>query len=128
VKTVENGAKAEKTIAPLAMSNLYIGDGFRLKDSAVDLSNLGMLVKTWGRVVALDKANNRFIISDGSLTKRGDGLEVYAGQLKNPMQRWPEEGQYVMVTGISIVQPADGTFHPAIRMRSQKDLDILPIQ
>ena len=112
--------------SPLGMANLYVGDGYRMGARPSDLSNLGLLIKSWGRVLMADPLNKRFVISDGSRLGSAPGLEVYGGQLKAPLTLWPKVGQYVMVTGISAVRPVgDGTFHPAIRLRAQEDLQVL---
>lgn len=117
---------AQSMPGPLGMANLYVGDGYRMGDKPSDLSNLGLLVKSWGRVLMADPLNKRFVISDGSRLGNGAGLEVYGGQLKSPITQWPKFGQYVMVTGISAVRPTgNGTFQPAIRLRAQEDLQVL---
>ncbi len=117
------------TLAPLGMANLYVGDGYRAANESVDLSNLGLLVKTWGRVVSVGLANKRFVVNDGSFTGEGEGLEVYGGQLQSPLTLWPNVGQYVAVTGISAVRPVgDGTFRSAIRLRGQEDIEVLAEQ
>ncbi len=117
---------AQSMPGPLGMANLYVGDGYRMGDKRSDLSNLGLLVKSWGRVLMVDPLNKRFVISDGSRLGNAPGLEVYGGQLKSPLTQWPKFGRYVMVTGISAVRPAgNGTFQPAIRLRAQEDLQVL---
>lgn len=119
-------ASVQSMPGPLGMANLYVGDGYRMGDRPSDLSNLGLLIKSWGRVLMVDPLNKRFVISDGSRLGSAPGLEVYGGQLKAPLTQWPKIGQYVMVTGISAVRPVgDGTFHPAIRLRAQEDLQVL---
>lgn len=119
-------ASVQSMPGPLGMANLYVGDGYRMGDKPSDLSNLGLLIKSWGRVLMVDPLNSRFVISDGSRLGNSPGLEVYGGQLKAPLTLWPKVGQYVMVTGISAVRPVgDGTFHPAIRLRAQEDLQVL---
>ena len=125
-KKAEYVASVQDMPGPLGMANLYVGDGYRMGDRPSDLSNLGLLIKSWGRALMVDPLNKRFVISDGSRLGNAPGLEVYGGQLKSPLTQWPKVGQYVMVTGISAVRPVgDGTFHPAIRLRAQEDLQVL---
>jgi hypothetical protein len=124
--TVENLPELEQVPAPLGMANLYVGDGYRRRNEAVGLSNLGLLVKTWGRVVSVDPQNETFVINDGSLTRVGAGLIVYAGQMTAEMAAWPGVGQYVIATGVATSRAAaDGTFRPAVRMRTPNDLEIM---
>ena len=125
-KIVEHLPQKKDVPDPLGMANLYVGDGYRPADKLLDSSNLGLLIKTWGKVVSVDLKNTRFMIADGSELGDTVGLEVYGGQLIAPIETWPKEGQYVGVTGVSALRPVgDGTFQPAIRLRAQEDLQIL---
>jgi sugar lactone lactonase YvrE len=122
----ERLAPKAKLPGAIGMANLYVGDGYRGKNEAVDLSNQGMLIKTWGRVVSVNPDNHCFIINDGSFADNALGLIVYAGEMTSDMAEWPEKGRYVIVTGISAAQPlADGNTRPSIRMRSPKDVEVM---
>lgn len=125
-ETAENLPELEQVPAPLGMANLYVGDGYRPGNRAVGLSNLGILVKTWGRVVSVDPQNETFVINDGSFTGAGHGLIVYAGEMTAEVASWPSVGQYVVVIGVAASRAAaDGTLRPALRMRSPNDLEIM---
>ncbi|GEM_PF-3094713 len=125
-KKIDYIASTQEAPGLLGMANLYVGDGYRQGNRRTDLSNLGLLVKTWGRVISVDTTTKFFVISDGSKLGKAAGLEVYAGQLKAPLTSWPKVGQYVTVTGISAVRPVgDGTYRSAIRLRCQDDLQVL---
>ncbi len=122
----ERLAFAVKLPAALGMANLYVGDGYRGKNESLDLSNQGMLIKTWGRVVSVNPDNDCFMINDGSFADNALSLIVYVGNMNLPMTDWPEKGRYVIVTGISASQPlAGGGSRPAIRMRTPQDLEVM---
>jgi sugar lactone lactonase YvrE len=124
-RSIELVSAEMSALGPLGMANLYMGDGYRAGDRPTDLSNLGLLVKTWGRVISVDVANKCLVVNDGSYTGENAGLQVYAGNLRSPLAVWPDVGQYVGVTGISTSRPrGDGTFGPAIRVRGDDDIEI----
>ncbi|MDO8586710.1 MAG: NHL repeat-containing protein [Armatimonadota bacterium] len=115
----------EVAIGPLGMANLHVGDGYRPDGHRAGPSNLNLLVRTWGRVTFIDKANNRFRINDGSHSD-ADDLLVIAEKLRSPITTWPKIGDYVGLTGISETLETDhGSPTPAIRVRSKDDVEIL---
>jgi hypothetical protein len=123
--SVEKLRAPSRMPGPLGMANLYVGDGYRGGNSRVDLSNLGLLVKTWGKVVSVDPIKNRFVINDGSYPKES-GLVVYAGGMRNGLATWPKEGQYVSITGVSVTMMGnDGACAPGIRVRNSLDVETL---
>jgi streptogramin lyase len=89
--SVQTLARAEKVPGPLGMANLYVGDGYRSTNRPTDLSNLGLLIKTWGRVVSVEPGKKLFVINDGSYPI-DKGLVVYAGNLQSPLAEWPKVG------------------------------------
>lgn len=50
----EIAGNGELPMSLLGMANLYVGDGYRAADAQSDLSNLCLLVRTWGRVTSVD--------------------------------------------------------------------------
>ena len=106
-------------------------------DACVGLNNVGLLVKTCGRVTAWEIDQAWFYVDDGSLRDDGtghQGLRVsYAdfpagGPYLIPKPAKPGapviEGDYVAVTGISSVFKNDeGEVQSVIRLRRQGDID-----
>jgi len=80
----------------------------------VGLSNVGLLVTTWGRVRTV--GSDCFHLNDGSLPDPGlkvccDGVTLPGG------------GEYVIVTGVSASQPDSS---PVVRVRKQADIIFVP--
>ncbi|MDI6828783.1 MAG: hypothetical protein QME62_09890 [Armatimonadota bacterium] len=95
---------------PLGMPNSRIGDGN-------GLSNIGLLVTTWGRVTST--RNDSFFINDGSLDS--PGLKVRCNG-HTP----PTEGQYVIVTGVASLENEESTgVSPIIKVRRQGDILVI---
>jgi hypothetical protein len=126
--SVQTLARAEKLPGALGMANLYVGDGYRSTNRPTDLSNLGLLIKTWGRVVSVEPGKKLFVINDGSYPI-DKGLVVYAGNLQSPLAEWPKVGQYLGITGVGVTWAApDGSLSPGIRIRHQDDIQLLKEQ
>ncbi|MCX6344450.1 MAG: right-handed parallel beta-helix repeat-containing protein [Armatimonadetes bacterium] len=120
------------TVTPLTLNNDSLGGGtFGLQDGvwgweyvkkervfqmANGLNNIGLLIKTWGKVIERD-ANSPamwFKIDDGSL---------------NPVKCILPDGvtlapavSYVAVTGISSCENIGGNLHRLLRVRTQSDI------
>jgi hypothetical protein len=110
------------------MANLYVGDGYRFADRPKDLPNLGLLVRTWGKVISVEPEKQRFTINDGSYTDK-PGLIVYAGNLIKPLTDWPKAGQYLSITGVSITWATDdGSLSPGVRVRGAEDIQVMQEQ
>ena len=124
-ESVEHLAANVPIPAPLGMANLYVGDGYRWEGQVMGLSNLALLVRTWGRVVSVHPASGHFIINDSSFADSSNGLAVSTQGLRPPIETLPRVGQYVGVTGISVTLP--GTDHvriPGIRVRGEADVEV----
>lgn len=127
-------------VQPIAMNNRAIG-GTALNsytpgvENGAGLNNIGLLIKTWGKVTWVDTTNECFYIDDGSALKDGSthadgssqidniGLRVSyrnlaAGNTINP----PEIGDYVTVVGISSTVIVDNKVQPNLRPRRQSDI------
>lgn len=108
-------------IKPLALSNKGLGGGSIGKytpgvTKAVGLNNVGLLVKTWGRVKSVTSGTySYFVIDDGS---------------KSPVKvippsgtRLPAVGAVAVVTGISCIDSdGKGSLSRAIRIRKESDI------
>jgi hypothetical protein len=86
--------------------------------SAKGLSNVGLLVKTWGRVMSVKTgASPSFVISDGYQM----AVKVWAPS----GFALPAVGDVVVVTGISTISlNPDGTKDRAVRLRSAGDMTL----
>ena len=125
------------TIQPLGITNKSLGGGDfgdvannkgqRGVDGGVGMNNIGLLVRTWGRVTHVDELQQIFYIDDGSgindLLTVGAGVRVsYSGLATGNSFTPPTEGQFVGVTGISSTF-TDGTrILPLLRPRRQDDM------
>lgn len=110
----------------LGMTNSHVGGEDWLYDSATGagqrgatggagLNNVGLLVRTWGRV--LSAGNGYLTITDGSCA----GLKVDASLLSAPAGA----GDFVIVTGIVRIEAAEGGYAPVIVPRSDTDQIVL---
>lgn len=115
---------------PLGMPNRSVGGGdFRYEpgspkkgqigvEDGFGLNNIGLLVKTWGRVESVDPASNSFVIDDGS--------NIDLRCVAPPGVVLPQEGAYVATTGISSCE-AVAAAKPARLLRVRKQSDIQPV-
>lgn len=124
-------------VGPLALTNAALGGGpnglqsgvsdwimvmgpdRKTKKVAVDakgLNNVGLLVKTWGRVVSVNSGSSpSFVISDGYKTS----VTVLAPADVS----LPSVGEMVIVRGISTISAgADGSRNRAVRLRDCSDI------
>ena len=128
---------------PLAMNNKTLGGGSLnahtpgVTDGA-GLNNIGLLVKTWGKVTYTDDENKFFYIDDGSGIKDGtltpDGTPVvgirvsYKDLAPEVTFQRPDVGTWVTVTGISSTSeiPVNDTTKiiPTLMPRRQEDVSV----
>ncbi len=102
-------------------------------------NNIGLLVKTWGKVTWVDTANQCFYIDDGSripagTTRSDNGQTVYGVRVGYsglatgvaPVTP-PAENDYVLVTGIcsTIRYTVGDDIRPNVRVRSGADISNL---
>ncbi|MEJ5298985.1 MAG: right-handed parallel beta-helix repeat-containing protein, partial [Armatimonadota bacterium] len=119
-------------LPPLDMSLRSVGGGPTADYSAsggtgqagviggAGLNNIGLLVRTAGRVTFVDPGGQFFNVWDGSPVKDSEGREgvrVYA-----PGLTLPGAGEFVVVTGISSCVKSGQQLYPLLRVRTQGDM------
>ncbi|MDH7601314.1 MAG: carboxypeptidase regulatory-like domain-containing protein [Armatimonadota bacterium] len=130
-----NGASVVRTgtnglLSPIGLTNRYLGGGAFGKQSAVldtppdtysvGLNNVGLLVRSWGRVSHVDPGGAFFYLDDGSGIQDGSGFKGVRVDCSGlPL---PDTGRYVTVTGISAVTAVNGKLVRLLRPRSEADL------
>ncbi len=80
------------------------------------LNNIGLLVKTWGRVKSTDSQSNSFTINDGS--------NIDLKCLVPTHVSLPSPGQYVCVTGVSSCEQAEDEVSKLLLIRKQSDVQV----
>lgn len=118
-------------VAPLAVSNRALGGGALNQYTpgvagGVGLNNIGLLVKTSGKVTAVDTANSCFYIDDGTGLLDGSGHvgvrvaydNLAAGNSITP----PAVDSYVLVTGICSTIVINSNIQPNLRPRRDADI------
>lgn len=120
--------------APLALNNAAVGGGPLNQytpgvENGVGVNNIGLLIKTWGKVTFVDTVNKCFYINDGSNRNDGSGhvgLRVdYDNLAPGNTITPPAENTYVMVTGISSTIIINGKIQPNLRPRRQSDIQVV---
>ncbi len=121
--------------APLALSNKAVGGG-RFNDytpgveGGVGTNNIGLLIRTWGKVTFVDTTNKFFYINDGAGREDGSGnvgLRVSYDNLApgNTIDP-PVLDSYVAVTCISSTWlNGSGQIQPNLRPRRQADITLI---
>jgi len=128
---------------PLAMNNKTIGGGALNAntpgvDGGTGLNNIGLLIKTCGKVTYVDDTNKFFYIDDGSGIKDGTlkpdstpvlGIRVsYKDLAPGVTFQRPDVGTWVTVTGISSTSeiPVNDTTKiiPTLMPRRQEDVSV----
>lgn len=124
-------------IAPLALTNKTIGGG-RLNAytdgvyQGAGVNNIGLLIRTWGKVTYIDTTNKYFYINDGSNLADGTlgsdqsavlGVRVSYDNLASGNSVTPPAlDSYVMVTGISSTVIVNNNVRPNVRPRQDTDV------
>lgn len=124
------GAESDE-FKPLSMPNRSVGNTGLVslpEYSALisGLSNTGLLIRTWGRV--MQTGEDEFDISDRSLDfKLNTGWRVVNVSLKNlttPISM-PPMNSFVVVVGISCYVMEDGLLKPTVRPRTPEDVTVI---
>lgn len=141
-------ALADTVPAPIYMSNSTLGGGMLNEytlgvEGGAGANNIGLLIRTYGKVTYVDMTNQYFYIDDGAGrwdgTERLDhspvlGVRVSYGGLASgvPAITPPTVDDKVVVTGIISTclvppeTPPTGLVRPNVRARSQDDIVSLP--
>ncbi len=107
-------------IKPLAMSNRMIGGGegglyVEGVTGACGLTNLGLLVKTWGKVTGVQAGQKpHFTLDDGS----GVGVKVAVADDAS----LPSIGDIVVVTGVSCIDYTGSSYGRMLKTRTVSDV------
>lgn len=93
------------------------------------INNVGLLVRTWGRVTYVDPSGAFFYIDDGSPINDGSGLPgatgvrvLLSGLAVGNAIPAPQAGEYLLVRGISSTQNIYGHIVRALRPRDASDI------
>jgi hypothetical protein len=127
-------------VQPVAMSNRAVG-GAALNsytpgvENGAGANNVGLLIKTWGRVTWVDAANKFFYIDDGSALKDGsthiDGTNIvenvgvrvsYSDLASGNTIDPPSVGDHTVITCISSTVIINDKVQPNLRPRRQADI------
>ncbi|MEN6356765.1 MAG: hypothetical protein ABFD83_06740 [Armatimonadota bacterium] len=128
-------------VQPIAMNNRAIGGGALNAytpgvQNGAGANNIGLLIKTWGKVTWVDTSNEYFYIDDGSALKDGSthidngvekdnvGVRVSYSNLAtgNTISVLPGIGDNVTVICISSTVMIDTKVQPNLRLRRQSDI------
>ena len=124
------------SVTPLAMSNAAVGGSALNKYTpgvvgGSGVNNIGLLIRTWGKVTAVDTASSCFYIDDGSsrIDASGNvGLRVSYSNLASGVTIVPPAvGNYVTLTAISSTIMIDANIYSNLRPRSQSDIQIFAL-
>jgi uncharacterized protein (TIGR03790 family) len=113
-------------LAPVQMQNRAVGGGdvndqTRGITGAVGLRNLGLLIKTWGRVTYVGGVDEPFFyIDDGSRLVDGSG-HVGIKILSRGIPK-PEIGRWVSVLGVSSCEQRDTSVVRVVKLRRPTDI------
>jgi len=120
-------------IEPLGLPNSALGGGALNQytpgvENGKGLNNIGLLVRTWGKVTYVNAAEKYFYIDDGSglVDESGHlGIRVFYDNLA-PGNTFtpPSESQFVTITGISTTVVINGKIRPMLRPRKQSDMQV----
>ena len=122
---------AQTVVAPWGMTNANVG-GSDLNqytpgvENGIGPHNVGLLVKTWGKVTYRNTTQKFFYIDDGSGLSDGSGytgIRVSYNNLASGNNiSAPTIGHYLTVTGISSVITINGKIRPNLLPRDQSDI------
>lgn len=86
----------------------------------IGLSNIGLLIRTFGTVAYVDTGGQFFDIWDGSAVQDAsgnNGVRIWA-----PGLQLPASGSFAVVTGISSCATSGPDLYPLVRVRGQGDI------
>lgn len=116
---------------PLAMTNAAIGGGALNQytpgvEGGIGVNNIGLLIKTWGKVTFVDATNKFFYIDDGYGRLDGSthkGIRCSYDNLASGVTITPPaENAYVSVIGVISTVMISSKVQPNIRPRRGDDI------
>lgn len=132
-QAVAVGALSIDALTPLGLINRSIGGSSPAPvvpgiPGAIGLYNVGVLVRTWGRVTAV--GDDWFYIDDGSNLQDGSGnagVRVTVAGIVETGFALPQEDDYVLITGLSSCEIPENNTEPIrlLRPRCASDIDNL---
>ena len=120
--------------APLSVVNKAIGGGALNQytpgvEGGQGANNIGLLIRTWGKVTFVDSANKYFYINDGSGRADGSGhvgIRVsYDNLAAGNSISAPGPNDYLAITGISSTVLVSSKVRPNLRPRRQSDIQTI---
>lgn len=129
-------AYASSPLAPVYLTNRALGGGALNQYTqgvadGVGLNNIGLLIRTYGKVTYIDTANQCFYIDDGSGCVSGAtrpdnspviGVRVSYGGLATGVTINPPTATYVAVTGVISTAMVGTLVRPNVRPRHPDDI------
>lgn len=98
-------------------------------EGGTGLNNIGLLVRTWGKVTFVDAINKFFYIDDGSARLDGSGnvgLRVsYDNLAPGNTITPPSVNSHVLITGISSTVVISSKIQPNLLPRRQDDIQVV---
>ncbi len=117
-------------LEPLGLANLRLGGEAAGAftpgvQAGIGLNNIGLLIRTWGKVKAIVGAFYLYI-DDGSALKDGYGYPGLRVDISD-LTAWtpPAPGKSVSVTGISTTATVSGKIQRRVKVRSSYDIQVL---
>jgi uncharacterized lipoprotein YddW (UPF0748 family) len=126
VYTIETDTEA---IRPIEIRGKDLaGASPNIATSGVDVSKVGLLIESLGKVTAVDESAKYFYVDDGGNVRDGTGNAglrvVYSDLADGNSLTAPQINSYVRVRGISSMQNIAGGFHSTLIPREQNDISV----
>lgn len=120
--------------APLGLNNASVGGGPLNQytpgvEGGTGLNNIGLLIRTWGKVTYVDTVNKYFYLDDGTGRLDGSGYTGVRASYDNLAPgnsiTPPAVDQYIAITAISSTVVIGGKIQPNLRPRRDADIQVI---